>query len=228
MQALISSAFCLAFNKRAKSAHGWIFGSAGHDESDACDFQLSEGGDNGVSQHHFRIDFGTDSHNNPRIVSLSTNPIRIIEPGEITSLLENQSHEIRATKSEVWPRLTLAQSQCVSGFPSLRRTKSGLKSRMYSASTKSSWTQGLSLLEITKSKDPGERGRYALVSMAPSTSGRDKKGLPAISAQSCKSEKQAPMFCMPQSYSITIHRTLQAKLVVAGRKQRLSITDSMA
>lgn len=94
MQALPPSAFCLAFNKKPRSPHGWVFGCAGHEEPDPCDFQLSMDGSNGISRHHFRIEFDTDTLNKPQIVSLSSNRIKIIEPGRVILLSQNEAHEI--------------------------------------------------------------------------------------------------------------------------------------
>lgn len=95
MQAPPPFAFCLAFNNKSKSTHGWVFGSEGQEEPDACDFQLSADGMDGVSRHHFRVEFSSTSQDRPRIVSLPSNRTKIIELGRVSILSKGEAHVIK-------------------------------------------------------------------------------------------------------------------------------------
>lgn len=116
-QKLEAPFLCLTFGEHLYSPEGWVVGSSA--DTDACDLQLAENNQTGISRRYFKVDIDPETRD-PRVTVMSANILRIIDGGNTVvrrhgeSLLISRpvTIDLGAVSFRAWrPRLTTAQDK---------------------------------------------------------------------------------------------------------------------
>lgn len=116
-QKLKAPFLCLTFGEHLYSPEGWVAGSSA--DTDACDLQLAENNQTGISRRYFKIDIDPSTRD-PRVTGLSKKALRIIDgdrtvvrgQGEYLQISRPVTIDLGAVSFRAWrPKLKTAQDR---------------------------------------------------------------------------------------------------------------------